>query len=95
MCITGVLIGRPTVVDAINGLDYLIADSGELRHFPSFDDARGFLTEHNIPTDDITLQFHTYCLNCGKEYFLSEDELFQDELGLFHYCKACDSSFDV
>lgn len=93
----GIVIGRPINGITINGLEYILNDAKALMHFPDMESARAFLTQQGIDHDveDLHYHYHTYCLNCGEEYFLKEDETFTDESGKGHLCGKCGSSFDV
>lgn len=96
---TGVIIGRPINGISINGFEYALDENNEYLHFDSKDDAKNFLREKGAPEEDIEefyeFRYHAFCLNCGKEYFLHEDETFIDDLGRGYLCPECGSTFDV
>lgn len=93
----GVVIG---LQDTDSGSpEYLLDEKGEYIHFDSVEEAGEYMENNGMNTgeqkDCNVLQYHTFCLNCGKEYFLNPSETFVDELGRGYYCNECDSSFDV
>ena len=93
----GVVIGRYNTDS--NRLEYLLDEKGKYIHFYSVGEASKYLEDNDINTseqkDCYILQYQTFCLNCGKEYFLNPSDTFVDELGRGYYCIECDSSFDV
>lgn len=79
---------------------YLLDERGEYMHFDSVEEADEYMENNGMNAgggqkNSYVLQYHTFCLNCGKEYFLNPSETFVDELGRGYYCDECDSSFDV
>lgn len=93
----GVVIGvRDTNPDSPK---YLLDERGEYMHFDSVEEADEYMENNGMNAgrqkNSYVLQYHTFCLNCGKEYFLNPSETFVDELGRGYYCDECDSSFDV
>ena len=96
----GVVIGRPVNGISLNGLEYALDENQEYLHFDSVEDAKQFLRDNGVEEDDelddcFVYQYHTFCLNCGREYFLDPSETFVDKLGRGYYCNECDHSFDV
>lgn len=95
-----IVIGRYINGIALNGVEYLINDNGDLVHFESKEKAKDFLRDNGIESEDdledcFVYKIHTFCLNCGHEYFLNLSEIFEDELGKGYSCKKCGASFDV
>lgn len=91
----GVIIGRICP----NSLEYLLNEKGKFVHFYSIEEAMKYLADNGKSDEEINtyyqFQYHTFCLECGHEYFLSPSDTFVDELGRGYYCKLCDSSFNV
>lgn len=92
----GVVIGHYNTDS--NNLEYLLDEKGKYIHFYDVEEARKYMNNKGISADEqkkYAVKYHTFCLNCGKEYFLNESDTFVDDLGRGYYCIECDSSFDV
>lgn len=96
----GVVIGRNTDGEELKELEFILDKDKDYLHFDSVEEAEQYLlsigesNEHDKNSHYVFL-YHTFCLNCGHEYFLYPSETFVDELGRGYYCKLCDSSFDI
>lgn len=96
----GIIIGKYINNIVLNDLEYALDENGDIIHFDNIEEAKQFLRNAGINDEDeldncFQYKYHTYCLNCDKEYILNPYELFIDELGVGYYCNECDSSFDV
>ena len=95
---TGVVIGRYVNGISLNDLEYVLTPDEEYMHFANIDEAKQFLKDNGVEDEDeledcFVYQYHTFCLNCGKEHFLSiDEEASADELSKGYYCDACNQS---
>jgi DNA-directed RNA polymerase subunit RPC12/RpoP len=85
----GFIISRPSGETTLNGPEYLLDDKDEIRHFNTKQEVTDFLEEHGIDEEDVSIQYHAFCMQCGKEFFFDTDEMPEEEDLVFYFCPDC------
>ncbi len=89
----GIIICRPDSETTLNGLEYLLDERNEIKHFTSKNEAEIFLQKHGIDMNNeeeaIILKYHVFCSQCCKEFFFDMDEIFEDVEDECYFCPTC------
>ena len=74
----GIVIGRPISGISLNGLEYLLENQGgNIKHFPSQEEARFFLMENGVNDNEVEefeFRRHLQCPHCNDEQFVPLDD---------------------
>jgi len=85
----GFILCRPFGETALNGLEYLLNDKNEIRHFNTEEEVAAFRKAHGLDWEDIMMLYHAFCMHCAKEFFFETDAMPEDIASAFYVCPDC------
>jgi hypothetical protein len=84
----GFIICRPEGETTLNGLEYLLDEKNEIRHFDSEEEVSRYLEEWGLSdNEDILVKYHIFCRRCAGEFFFDTTEVPEDTD--FYLCPVC------
>jgi hypothetical protein len=89
----GFIICRPEGETTLNGLEYLLDEKNEIRHFDSEEETNRYLEEWKLSdNEDIFIKYHIFCRHCVKEFFFDTNKVPEDMD--FYLCPDCIKDYE-
>lgn len=72
-----------------------LAGKTSIRHFNSNKEALDYFAHIKFDTTRYLLLNHTYCMGCRQEFFISDQETFDDHGNISYRCTKCNTVFPL
>lgn len=89
----GVVIAWEVVTEP-HGYIFLAAET-QIQHFKSNKEALEYFPNIKFDTTGYQLLNHTHCMGCREEFFVSDNQTFDDDGNISYKCRKCNTIFPL